>query len=112
MNPPLSSSRRIGKTLITSGLTANRGGGLLDADFDSQIQVVFESVEHILKSHSLSVADIRSTSVYISSMDHFARMNEAYSAFFTPPYPARTTIQCGLFPGVLFEMSIIAEFEA
>ncbi|KZF06561.1 hypothetical protein A2J03_24690 [Rhodococcus sp. EPR-157] len=106
--PPLSTSRWIGDQLHTSGIVAMTPGRDLSSDVNVQIQTIFDQLAGLLSSNDLSTSSVGSVSVYLASMEYFDALNTAYREFFGPPYPVRTTISCGLFPGVLVEMSIIA----
>ncbi|MGB7237567.1 MAG: RidA family protein [Rhodococcus sp. (in: high G+C Gram-positive bacteria)] len=106
--PPLSTSRWIGDQLHTSGIVAMTPGRDLSSDVNVQIQTIFDQLAGLLSSNDLSTSSVGSVSVYLASMEYFDALNTAYREFFRPPYPVRTTISCGLFPGVLVEMSIIA----
>jgi hypothetical protein len=44
---------------------------------------------------------------FLASFDHFAAYNEIYADYFKPPYPARTTVQAGLY-GFRIEVDILA----
>jgi enamine deaminase RidA (YjgF/YER057c/UK114 family) len=112
MKPPLSPFRVHGSTLLSSGFTAIADDGSLAPDFATQVQTVLRTVADGLQGHGLTVADVRSVSAYLADMGDFEAMNVAYREFFAEPYPVRTTIQCGLFPGVLFELSLVAELPA
>jgi 2-iminobutanoate/2-iminopropanoate deaminase len=49
------------------------------------------------------------TTVYLADIADFAAMNEAYAAFFAPPYPARSTIQAAKLPkDARIEIDVIA----
>jgi enamine deaminase RidA (YjgF/YER057c/UK114 family) len=41
-------------------------------------------------------------------MADFAAFNDVYREVFVEPYPARTTVQVGLAPGLLVEIEAIA----
>jgi 2-iminobutanoate/2-iminopropanoate deaminase len=49
-----------------------------------------------------------SVQAFLTDTDHVAEFNAVYAAVFAEPYPARTTIYCGLRPGVLVEVSAVA----
>jgi 2-iminobutanoate/2-iminopropanoate deaminase len=45
---------------------------------------------------------------YLVDLGDFAGYNEVYKEFFSEPYPARTSVQAGLPPGVLVEIEAVA----
>ena len=44
----------------------------------------------------------------LAHLDDFPACNEVYGRHFARPYPARTTVQAGLAPGLLVEIEAIA----
>ena len=53
--------------------------------------------------------DVVKTTVMLTDWRHYAAYNEVYQTYFTPPYPARSTIGGGLVkPGALIEIEAIA----
>ena len=108
--PPLSPFRRVGNVLFTAGLTGRRGGILVGAGLEAQTQQILTLLDEILTSNGLSAADVRVTNLYLTAIDDLPVVNQLYTDYFHPPYPARTTIQCGLGPGVLVELNALAEF--
>jgi 2-iminobutanoate/2-iminopropanoate deaminase len=46
--------------------------------------------------------------VFLADLNDFAEMNGIYKGFLKEPYPARTTVQAGLPPGMLIEVDCIA----
>ena len=49
------------------------------------------------------------TTVYLADLSDFAAMNEVYATFFTPPQPARSTIQAARLPrDARIEVDVIA----
>ena len=45
---------------------------------------------------------------YLADLGDFPAYNEVYVEFFSKPYPARTSVQAGLPPGVLIEIEAVA----
>ena len=108
--PPLSPFRRVGNALFTSGRTGRRGGILVSAGLEAQTRQIITVLDEILTSNGLSAADVRVTNLYLTAIDDLPAVNRLYTEYFQAPYPARTTIQCGLGPGILVELNALAEF--
>ena len=52
---------------------------------------------------------IVSSTVYLTDMNDFAKMNEVYASYFAEPYPARVTIAVKSLPkNALVEIAVIA----
>ena len=66
-----------------------------------------------LESEGLTFDNVVSARIYIADFDDFKAMNEAYRSFFTPPYPARATVEVGrLADGAKVEIVLVAYKEA
>ena len=54
-------------------------------------------------------ADVVDSMIYLTDLDHFARMNDEYRTFFGKDFPARATVGTGLMaPGALIEIMVTA----
>jgi len=63
----------------------------------------------VLKAAGLGMNDIVKTSVFMVDLAEFPQMNEEYSRHFSPPYPARSTVEVSALPkGFLVEIDAIA----
>jgi 2-iminobutanoate/2-iminopropanoate deaminase len=66
-------------------------------------------ISAILRSAGLSLSDVVKTTVYMTDLSQFPAMNEAYARHFSPPYPARATIEVKALPkGVSLEIDAVA----
>jgi 2-iminobutanoate/2-iminopropanoate deaminase len=59
---------------------------------------VLENLAAVLAAAGLSLADVVKTTVYVTDLADFAAMNDVYGRHFTPPYPARATVQVAALP--------------
>jgi len=85
-------------------------GELVEGGVAEQARRALSNLESVLQAAGLSPADVVKTTVFLSSMDDFAEMNDVYSAFFADPAPARSTIAvAGLPKGALFEVEAMAQ---
>ena len=84
-------------------------GKLELGDVRSETKRTFENVRAVLEAAGSSLDDVMKCNVYLRDIGDFADMNEAYTTFFTAPFPARTTIQAGALPGgIAVEIECIA----
>jgi len=75
----------------------------------SETTRVFENLKAILEAAGSSLEQVVKCNVYLRDINDFAAMNEVYQTYFTPPFPARTTIQAGALPGgIAVEIECIA----
>ena len=85
-------------------------GALELGDARSETKRVFENIRAILQAAGSSLEQVMKCNVYLRDINDFAAMNEVYKTFFSPPFPARTTIQAGALPGgIAVEIECIAK---
>jgi 2-iminobutanoate/2-iminopropanoate deaminase len=85
-------------------------GALELGDVRSETKRVFENLRAILQAAGSSLDHVVKCNVYLRDMNDFAAMNEVYQTYFSPPFPARTTIQAGALPGgIAVEIECIAK---
>jgi 2-iminobutanoate/2-iminopropanoate deaminase len=108
---PYSQAIRAGQFLFVSGQvpidpSTNElvGGGIAE-----QTRRAFQNVGEILKAGGASFQQVVRSTVYLADLNDFAAMNEVYATFFTPPQPARSTIQAARLPrDARIEVDVIA----
>ena len=95
--------------VYSSGQGGADATGRLDADIAVQCSQCFANVFAALAAGRRLRAGRRTKmTVYLTAVEHFPAMNEAYAKAFTEPYPARTTVYVSLPPGMLIEADAIA----
>jgi 2-iminobutanoate/2-iminopropanoate deaminase len=67
-------------------------------DIREETALAFRNIEALLAARGLTLGSVVKVNVYLRDIQDFAAMNEVYAGFFTPPYPARTTLQAGRLP--------------
>lgn len=89
----------------------NPGTGSLElGDARAETKRVFENIKAILQAAGSSLDLVIKCNVYLRDIKDFAAMNEVYQTYFSPPFPARTTIQAGALPGgIAVEIECIAK---
>ena len=89
------------------GLDAKTGD--MPATFDAQLENVLKNIDGLLQSQDLTRANIIKTTIFMTDLAQFGKVNEAYTKFFTAPYPARSTVQVSALPkGAVVEIEVIA----
>jgi 2-iminobutanoate/2-iminopropanoate deaminase len=87
----------------------NSKTGEMAPDFDSQLKNVLENIDGLLNSQSLTRENIIKTTIFMTDLNKFSKVNEAYVNFFTAPYPARSTVQVSALPkGAEVEIEVVA----
>ena len=77
--------------------------------FGPQLQEVMKNIDGLLISQGLKREDIVKTSIFLTDLNNFSLVNEAYIEYFKAPYPARSTVEVPKLPkGALVEIEVIA----
>lgn len=89
------------------GLDAKTGE--MAADFDGQLENILKNIDGLLESQDLTRENIIKTTIFMTDLAQFGKVNEAYTKFFSAPYPARSTVQVSALPkGAVVEIEVIA----
>jgi 2-iminobutanoate/2-iminopropanoate deaminase len=89
------------------GLDAQTGE--LASGFDAQLENVLKNIDGLLTSQNLTRENIIKTTIFMTDLAQFGKVNEAYTKFFQAPYPARSTVQVSALPkGAVVEIEVIA----
>lgn len=68
-----------------------------------------DNIKGIITAAGSSLKDIVKTTIFLTNMNDFAEVNEAYGNYFDLEPPARTTIQAAALPkGVAIEIDAVA----
>ena len=82
---------------------------LLVEGFSAQLKTVMQNIDGLLGSQGLTRDNIIKTTIFLTDLNNFAEVNQAYIEFFKEPYPARSTIEVSKLPkGSLVEIEVIA----
>ncbi len=71
---------------------------LVSDDFTKQTHQVFKNLQAVTEAAGGSLDQIVKLTIYLTSMDHFAIVNEVMSQYFQKPYPARAVIAVSALP--------------
>ena len=101
-----------GNMLFTSGQIAiNPATGELEtSDIKRETQLVMENLKAILTEADMTFENVIKSTIFISDMQNFAKINEVYGSYFNEATaPARETVEVANLPKyVHVEISIIA----
>jgi len=87
-------------------------GQLIEGEIAAQTQRVLENLKAVLESCGSSLDRVVKTTVYLTDMREFARMNEVYARYFPANPPARDTVEAARLPrDVRVEIDCIATVE-
>ena len=83
-------------------------GELIDGSPGEQAHRAMQNARAILEAAGSSLDQVVKTTIFLSSMDLFAEVNEAYGSYFTEAPPARATVAVvGLPKGVDVEIEVL-----
>lgn len=97
---PYSQAVRIGDFLYTSGqiALAPKSGDFLSGEIEEETELTLNNLKAILEAGGLSLDHVIKTTVYLTDLGHFARMNQVYERMFGSNKPARATVQVAALP--------------
>ena len=103
---------KVGGLLFLSGQASiGADGSIVGAgDIDAQIAQTFVNIERVLVAGGSDLSKVVKVTIYLTDMGHFPKILEARARWFTPPYPADTTVEVkGLaLPELMVEIDVIA----
>jgi len=108
---PYSQAVKTGNLIFISGQIALNPitNSLKNETIDEETTQIMENLEAILKSQNADFNNVVKTSIFLSDMEHFQKVNQVYEKYFTGEYPARETVAVkGLPRNVHVEISMIA----
>ena len=112
---PYSAALESGDTVYLSGQTPLDAatGKLVEGDIGVQARQCMENLKALLEAAGLTFGHVVKTTIFLTSMGDFAAVNEAYKAYVSEPYPARSTIAVAALPmGANVEIEMIASRSA
>lgn len=108
---PYSQAVQAGNMLFISGQIAINPltNELKIADIESETIQVMQNLEQLLLEANYTFEDVVKTSIFLSDMQLFTKVNEIYGRYFKSNFPARETVAVlGLPKNVKVEISVIA----
>lgn len=84
-------------------------GEMVQGGIEVQTEQVLKNLAAILKAAGSSLNAVVKTTVYITNIADFAKVNEVYAKFFVKDCPARVCVEVSNLPkGALIEIDVIA----
>lgn len=107
---PYSQGILAGETLYVSGQIALRPDGSLDtSNIESECRQVLENIKAILEAGGKNLKDVSKSTIYLTDLKNFGKINGIYQAYFATEPPARETLEVKALPkGAHLEISVIA----
>lgn len=111
---PYSQAVRTGGLIFCSGqLPLNPETGELEEGIEAQTRQVLVNLSAVLAAGGSGLDRVVKTTVYLTCLDDFPRMNAVYAGFFTQAIaPARTTVEVAALPkGAQIEIDAVATID-
>ena len=107
---PYSQAIEINGMVFTSGQIALLPSGeLIDGGIEQQTHQVMKNLSNILDEAGISLKNIVKTTIFLSDMSDFEKVNNIYESYFIPPFPVRSTVAVKTLPkNVKVEIDCIA----
>ena len=87
-----------GLVFLSGQLGADTKGNLVSEDVVGQAKKAFENMGVLLEASGLTYDDIVKTTVLLSDMNDFVKVNEEYAKYFNEPFPARSCFEVAKLP--------------
>ncbi|HEY3451740.1 MAG TPA: RidA family protein [Myxococcales bacterium] len=84
-------------------------GEMVQGDVVAQTERVMKNLEAVLAAGGMSFANVVRTTIFLTDLADFAKVNETYARYFKADPPARATVQVAALPrGSKVEIDAIA----
>lgn len=110
---PYNHAVRVGDLLFSAGqIPINPAtGNVVVGDIQAQTEQVFLNIQAILDDQKIGLGKVVKTTVFMTNLADFAKMNEVYARHFTADFPARSTVQVAALPkGANVEIEFVAHY--
>ena len=108
---PFSPAVRAGNFVFISGMaSADENGAIVHDTFENEARRTYRNLAAVLKAAKLTFSDVVQVRCYLQLQKDWDAHNAIYREFFSPPFPARTTVLGCLGDLVKYEVGAIAYF--
>jgi len=85
-------------------------GEFVEGGVEAQTRQALLNIKNVLQEAGCDLSDVVKTSVFLSDIADFPKMNAVYAEFFKKNHPARSTMQVSALPKLgLVEIDVIAK---
>lgn len=86
--------------------------GQMRDDLEAQGRQILDNIDGLLEACGLTRRHIIKTTVFLTDLEQFAKVNELYQAYFSSPFPARSCVEVSRLPkDALIEIEAMARRE-
>lgn len=98
-----------GFVYVSGQLPINTETGTMPKTIEEQTTQLLSNIKSILEAAGLSMDNVVKTTVLMTNLGDFTKMNEVYGTFFSGAYPARAAYQVVALPkGAMVEIEAVA----
>src|SRR5205814_6813512 len=108
---PYSQAVRSGRFLFCSGQIPldPKSGQIVSGDIAAQTRRVLDNIAAVLRAERLTFDNVVKTTIFLTNLGDFQKVNEIYGSYFEQNPPARSTVQVSALPkGANVEIEVIA----
>ena len=107
---PFSQAIKVGGLIFTSGQVAlDKDGKMVGGKIEEQARQVMENLQAVLQEGGADFGDVVKTTIFLTDMNVYGRVNKIYKEYMSEPFPARETIGVKALPlGAEVEISMLA----
>ncbi len=108
---PYSQAIRAGDFIYAAGQTPidPATGNLVEGEIETQTRRVLDNIKAVLAAAGSGLDKVVKTTVFMTNLGDFARMNAVYAEYFPATPPARSTVQVSALPkGAMVEIECVA----
>lgn len=97
---PYSQAIKAGSLLFISGQLPidPESGTLVTGPIEEQTKRIMVNLKNVVEAAGGGLDDLVKTTIFLTDLNSFAQVNQAYAAFFSGPPPARSTVQVAALP--------------
>lgn len=107
---PYSQAVETDNFVFASGQIAlNPATGEMAEGIEAQAHQALKNAQAVIAASGAKWKNVIKTTVFITNIDDFGKVNEIYATYFKQPYPARSCVEVSKLPkGALIEVEVIA----
>ena len=85
-------------------------GTMVEGGIGAQTRQVLDNLRAVLEAAGTSMSRVVKTTVYMTDLADFQKMNEVYAEYFPQDKPARSTVGVAALPrGAMIEIDVVAQ---
>jgi len=107
---PFSQAIKFGNILFTSGqIHLTPEGKLLEGTIEEKAHQVMKNLQSVLREAGYTFSNVVKTTIFLTNMKTYGKINEVYGSYMEKPFPARETVCVKQLPlGANVEISMTA----